>query len=494
MFVFISPHFDDAIGSCGGIIRRLATMGRSVKIITIMACIRGAKLSHVFYVWHRRLENRRACRTIGAQGLDAPFLDGRYRRDDAGRSIYKKKSAMFGNENREPELIVKIRDYIMKNTTIDDILVVPAGLGNHIDHRLVRAATEDTGRKVVFYEEFYYDKKSGARMPGYHTVFLNADEIDMKIRAMDKYTMTLRRLFHKNWRSRMREYFLKFRAIDGRSFETFSDASIFPSSPRIIVSFTSFPAPGRLENAHLVINSILRQTVRPDKIVLYLAAPEFPDKKLPIALVKCIKENPIAEIRWVPHNIRSYKKLVPALCDFPDDLIITVDDDLVQNSQLIEKLLWSYRKYPRSVSGCRVCRISKSCDGMIKKYKKWRFFKKKRVILYGCKPRFRNVATTGGGALFPPRVLHPDVTCMESFTDIAPTGDDLWFWAMAVRNNVGTAVAHQFLELDVIENSQQQRLASVNNNKMNSQNDRTVKKLLAKYPEIRERLKVKDSK
>ena len=487
MFVFLSPHFDDAIGSCGGVIRRLVAAGHPVKIITVMTRWSGAKLSHMFYAWHRYGENRRACHTIGAEFLNAPFLDGYYRRDASGRRIYKKKSTLFDNENREPKLVARIRDYIIQNTADGDILVAPAGLGNHIDHRLVRAATEDTGRKVIFYEEFYYDKARGARMPGYEKIFLNADEVDTKIRTMDRYTMTLRRLFHKNWREKMRDYFLKFRVKKGNPYEAFSDASVFPASPRVIVSFTSFPVPGRLENVNLVIDSMLRQTVRPDKIVLYLAVPEFPGKKLPADLAKYVAENSIVEIRWTPHNIRSYKKLVPALADFPDDLIITIDDDLIQPPQLIEKLLESYHRYPRSVSSCRTCRVYTK-SGRIKKYKKWRFFKKKRVLLYGRAPRMRNVATTGGGALFPPRVLHPDVSNMELFTDIAPTNDDLWFWAMVVRNNVGTAVAHQFLELNVIEDSQTERLARINNNKMNSQNDRAVKKLFEKYPEMRKKI------
>ncbi len=127
----------------------------------------------------------------------------------------------------------------------------------------------------------------------------------------------------------------------------------FPPPPeslperKIIASLTSWTK--RIGTAHLAIQTILNQTRRPDLTVLYLATDEFPRKEndLPRELLALCSER--FEIRWTK-NIRSYKKLIPALKDFPDDIIITFDDDLFFHPALIERLLVGYKKISRNDS------------------------------------------------------------------------------------------------------------------------------------------------
>src|SRR5690554_3260312 len=55
----------------------------------------------------------------------------------------------------------------------------------------------------------------------------------------------------------------------------------------LIVSFTSFPA--RIKKVHLVVESILRQTVLPHRIILWLSKEQFPtEKSLPKKLLELI--------------------------------------------------------------------------------------------------------------------------------------------------------------------------------------------------------------
>ena len=100
---------------------------------------------------------------------------------------------------------------------------------------------------------------------------------------------------------------------------------------------------------HLAIQTILNQTRRPDLTVLYLATEEFPRKEddLPRELLALRSDR--FEIRWTK-NIRSYKKLIPALKDFPDDIIVTFDDDLIYPNVLIERLLVGYKEHPLSAT------------------------------------------------------------------------------------------------------------------------------------------------
>ena len=54
------------------------------------------------------------------------------------------------------------------------------------------------------------------------------------------------------------------------------------------------------------------------------------------------------EVRYCK-DIRSYKKLIPALRSYPDDAIITIDDDAIYHIDLIEKLVNSYIKDPQFI-------------------------------------------------------------------------------------------------------------------------------------------------
>ena len=99
--------------------------------------------------------------------------------------------------------------------------------------------------------------------------------------------------------------------------------------------------------------------------VLYLATDEFPrrEEDLPRELLALRSER--FEIRWTT-NIRSYKKLIPALKDFPDDIIITFDDDLLFRPELVERLLIGYKKYPALIQCHRITNISFDEAGNVK--------------------------------------------------------------------------------------------------------------------------------
>ena len=92
---------------------------------------------------------------------------------------------------------------------------------------------------------------------------------------------------------------------------------------KVIVSLTTFPA--RINFVHKTISALLNQTFKPDSVVLWLAEEQFPDKKIPETLLNLQKYG--LEVRWC-EDIRSFKKLVPSLREFPNDIIVTADDDI----------------------------------------------------------------------------------------------------------------------------------------------------------------------
>ena len=96
--------------------------------------------------------------------------------------------------------------------------------------------------------------------------------------------------------------------------------------PQVVVSMTSFPQ--AIPYAVGALRSLLQGSVLPDKLVLYLTFAQFADGEIPEELKQLEAENPIFEIRNYDPDIRSYRKLVPALADFPEAIIVTVDDDV----------------------------------------------------------------------------------------------------------------------------------------------------------------------
>ena len=112
----------------------------------------------------------------------------------------------------------------------------------------------------------------------------------------------------------------------------------------IIVTMTSYKK--RIVNVYDVVISILNNTIVPDRIICNLSSDEFPKKELelPRELVELQKNN-IFEIHWVKENVRQFKKLIPTIERFPDSVIISIDDDMLYNSNFIKTLYDEYLKH-----------------------------------------------------------------------------------------------------------------------------------------------------
>ena len=257
-----------------------------------------------------------------------------------------------------------------------------------------------------------------------------------------------------------------------------------PKQQKVIVSLTSFPA--AIPFAVGAVKSILNGSVLPDKIVLYLTASQFPDDKIPNELQKLVNENSIFEVKFYDENIRSYTKLIPALKDFPDDIIVTIDDDVAYHKNMLLKLLELNKKYPNTVIGHRIRHIKQGSA-----YSDWKRYKSYRYITKGCRPKFTNLQTGVGGVLYPPNSLKQEMLDSEIFMKIAPTVDDIWFWAAAVAS--GTKIAPVPFGCYNLKNLEKPtEISLINTNiKANSGLDvnRTVfEKILEIYPIIKQRL------
>ena len=200
-----------------------------------------------------------------------------------------------------------------------------------------------------------------------------------------------------------------------------------PRQVPITVSLTSFPA--RIKEIHRTVNTLLTQTVKPDRVILWLGEEKFPNKEadLPKKLLR-MRDFGLT-IRWT-RDIRSYTKLLPALKAYPNDIVITADDDIFYNPDMVERLYRSYLSDPTCIHAQTVLRVTVDADGRISPYNSWK---------YGTVPgdkSFLNHLEGVGGVLYPPHSLSDEVFNEEAYLKLTPTVDDIWFWSMAILNNV----------------------------------------------------------
>ena len=240
-------------------------------------------------------------------------------------------------------------------------------------------------------------------------------------------------------------------------------------SPKLIVSLTTFPA--RVKRVWIVIESILRQTHKPDMIILWLSKEYFKSMDdVPRKLRNLEKRG--LKIRFVDDDIRAHKKYFYSLCEYPDDYIITLDDDIIYPTFIISKLVENSDKYPKSIICHRASKIT-SENMIIQPYINW----------IACNeedgPSFDLFVTTGGGTLIPPHSFHSDVLNKELIKKLSFHSDDMWLNCMARLKNtstVKTSYSSACLPIIYINNSQ---LLTINVH--NGQNDQQLNAIRAYY-------------
>lgn len=210
-------------------------------------------------------------------------------------------------------------------------------------------------------------------------------------------------------------------AISGMLLQRKNDTS------DVIVSLTSY---GKRvsETLPCTLWSLLQQTVKPNRIIVWLDHENWNESNLPQPLYKLQEAG--VEFKFC-EDIRSYKKLIPTLRLYHDNLIITVDDDVYYDAHLIEWLLETYKKSDkRTAIGTNVTGVAVK-DGKYLPYSQWEpdNVSASELCLIGV-----------GGILYPPSVFDAEILKQELFLSLAPIADDLWFWAMEKRAGVHTAV------------------------------------------------------
>lgn len=197
-----------------------------------------------------------------------------------------------------------------------------------------------------------------------------------------------------------------------------------------IVSLTSFPK--RLSNLWLVVESLKHQTIRAEKIILYLSTFEVKSRKdIPDSLLN--EEDDLFEIRFRNMELRAHGKYYYAMSDFPNKNIVTVDDDVIYAPIMLEFLWKGHNCYPDDVISNQSCQIIQYKNGELKPYKEWNRLVESDFNLGYC--LLNNLIPMGvGGVLYPPYVLYKDALDYELFKKLSFYADDLWLYSQIVMN------------------------------------------------------------
>ncbi len=251
---------------------------------------------------------------------------------------------------------------------------------------------------------------------------------------------------------------------------------------QVIVSLTSFPA--AIRYAVQAVKSILEGTVLPDKIVLYLTFSQFGESGIPEELHELAENNLVFEIRNYNDDIRSYRKLVPALHDFPDAVIVTIDDDVRYDKNMLRVLLRLHDRFPDAILAHRAKRIKLNAS-----YRKWKKYRWYHFVFKRIHSSYKNLQTGVGGVLYPPHSVKKEMINPELFKAIAPTTDDIWFWAAVVANGTKIIpVPFGYNKPRGLKKPKELSLKTTNFKSGTDLNSESLKKILKKYPEILQKI------
>lgn len=170
----LSPHLDDAVLSCGDHVLAWTKQGHKVFIITVFTDFGSNPISigasdylnksgfdnTQDFKKERISEDMKAMKKLNVQYKYLNFTDGVFRKY-AKKQIYSYTNLFHGKISRKDRLVEnEIGNELSKFRNFDKI-VIPLGVGKHVDHLLVRRVAEKTflGKKIMYYVDQPYGQK-----------------------------------------------------------------------------------------------------------------------------------------------------------------------------------------------------------------------------------------------------------------------------------------------------------------------------------------------
>jgi LmbE family N-acetylglucosaminyl deacetylase len=179
--LFLSPHFDDGVLSCGGTIHQLVAAGETVDVRTIMAGVPyqlpDTSLVHELHTrWQagegpvqaRLQEDEYAMQRLGATASRmVSWVDCIYRTARSGEPLYPDQASIFGEISPDDITAQLLPTIVLNAYEIPRFIYAPLGAGHHVDHQIVRNWALILNQyypwvALKFYEEYPYTEDPNA--------------------------------------------------------------------------------------------------------------------------------------------------------------------------------------------------------------------------------------------------------------------------------------------------------------------------------------------
>ena len=166
--IILSPHFDDAIFSVGGLLAACSSQFKSMIVVNIFTSNPPKELTPQAKLFHRRyidenpvaircMLDQRAYSHYNIEIINLDFLDAIYRFDVINKKPnYLDPIDIFSTVNpKDTYLAVSIFKSIEQQfkLTNEDVILSPLGVGGHVDHEITRLAAENFEQPLVLYYE-----------------------------------------------------------------------------------------------------------------------------------------------------------------------------------------------------------------------------------------------------------------------------------------------------------------------------------------------------
>lgn len=246
----------------------------------------------------------------------------------------------------------------------------------------------------------------------------------------------------------------------------------------IIVSLTTFS--DRISKVWITIATIMNQTYKPKKIILWLAKEQFPrEEELPKTLLRLKKRG--LEIRFCD-DLKPHKKYFYTMKEYPEECVVTIDDDVLYPEDHLEQLWKTHLKHPAEVCCQYAHKITYDESGQIALYENW-----ESCFGEHTKPSLQIMPVGCGGVLYPPHVLSEELFKKENIRKLCPMMDDLWLKSMAVLKGTKAVLCStgSLIYFDIIGT---RKSGLQHTNAGEKKNDIAMKAIIDAYPEVRERL------
>lgn len=226
-----------------------------------------------------------------------------------------------------------------------------------------------------------------------------------------------------------------------------------PREEKIVVSLTTIPE--RINKLYIVLKRLLQQKMKPDTIIVYLADTQFQKDELPF----WIELYELVGIKFeFCDDLKPHKKYFYAMQKFPNDILITVDDDVLYPNNLINILYNTHLIFPRAVIARRVHKITQNKYGKIDLYENWKQRSQDHIL----EPSMRLLATGVCGVLYPPHALASEAFNKEAIIKCCLHTDDMWLKIMEVLNQTPVVLAEPLRDITYIDGTQESGLYNVN--------------------------------